>query len=156
MSFSFIQDIYKLTHCFESAGLLSWTDSKQWANSLVSPRKQNTNPLGNTFFSSQDAVFKQSFVCLFSQEFIGLAPKGQDESGVGAFLSTFLSSSSLVGEPFEYFIELLALESWNFNKNHYFKRDMANLVFSFPIKYLNELLQMRHNSRIEQIVENVS
>ena len=78
----------------------------------MSPRKQNTNnPLGNTFFSSQDAVFKQSFVCLFSQEFIGLAPKGQDESGMDAFLYTFLSSSSLVSEPFEYFVELLAHET---------------------------------------------
>ena len=77
----------------------------------MSPRKQNTNSLGNTFFSSQDAVFKQSFVCLFSQEFIGLAPNWQDESGVGAFLSTFLSSSSLVAEPFEYFIELFALKT---------------------------------------------
>jgi hypothetical protein len=55
--------------------------------------------------------FKQSFVCLFSQEFIGLAPKGQDENGVDAFFSTFLSSSSPVGESFEYFIELLALET---------------------------------------------
>ena len=98
-----------LIEWFESAGLLSWTDSKQWPNLRAS---QNTNSLGNTFFSSQDAVFKQSFVCLFSQEFIGLAPKGQDESGVGAFLSTFLSSSSLVAEPFEYFIELLALKTF--------------------------------------------
>ena len=100
----------------------------------MSPRKQDTNSLGNTFFSSQDAVFKQSFVCLFSQEFIGLAPKGQDESGVGAFLSTFLSSSSLVSEPFEYFIELLALET--LTKITTLKEIKQIWYPFFPIKYL--------------------
>ena len=117
------------------AAQLHWTDTKQRANSGVSPRKQNpNNPLGNTFFSSQDAVFKQSFVCLFSQGFIGLAPKGQDESGMDAFLSTFLSSSSLVSEPFEYFIEFLALETLTKITT---LKEIKQIVYPFfPIKYL--------------------
>ena len=33
-------DAGELTHCFEFAGLLSWTDSKQYINQLLSILKE--------------------------------------------------------------------------------------------------------------------
>ena len=87
------------------------TKSSKWFNPWVSPANKTPIPLATLSVIAKMHFFKQSFVCLFSQEFIGLAPKGQDESGVDAFLSTFLSSSSPVCESLEYFIWLSALET---------------------------------------------
>ena len=58
----FLQDTRQLAHCFESVQLSSPSDSKQWANSRVSQRKQKATPLIKVFL-----VWKLKKDCLKTQ-----------------------------------------------------------------------------------------